>query len=68
MMEELDRSAERLLQAELKRDVDFDVSDAVDKMIRWRMVDVQYDGRLTARKPEQIVAALREHLAGEPVQ
>ena len=60
MMEELDRSAERLLQAELKRDVDFDVSDAVDKLIRWQMVDVQNDGRLTARHPQQIIEALRE--------
>ncbi|MBL9081028.1 MAG: DUF3754 domain-containing protein [Planctomycetales bacterium] len=66
LMEELDRSAERLLQAELKRDVDFDVADAVDKMIRWRMVDVQFDGRLTARKPEDVAESLREHLAATP--
>lgn len=58
MMEDLDRSAERLLQAELKRDVDFDVSDAVDKMIRWGMLDVQSDGRLTARSAEKVKASL----------
>jgi hypothetical protein len=60
MMEELDRSAERLLQAELKRDVDFDVSDAVDKLIRWGMIDVQNDGRLTARAPDRVLAKLQE--------
>ena len=57
-MDELDRSAERLLQAELKRDVDFDVADAVDKLIRWQMLDVQSDGRLTARSPERVIEAL----------
>lgn len=62
LMEELDRSAERLLQAELKRDVDFDVADAVDKLIRWQLVDVQHDGRLTARSPQRIIAGLRERL------
>ena len=62
MMEELDRSAERLLQAELMRDVDFDVSDAVDKLIRWQFLDVQNDGRLTARNPERIIDSLREQL------
>ena len=62
MMEDLDRSAERLLQAELMRDVDFDVSDAVDKLIRWQLLDVQSDGRLTARHPEQIIESLRERL------
>jgi hypothetical protein len=60
LMEELDRSAERLLQAELKRDVDFDVSDAVDKLIHWGMIDVQNDGRLTARSPEKVLARLRQ--------
>jgi len=61
-LDELDRSAERLLQAELKRDVDFDVADAVDKLIRWEMLDVQSDGRLTARSPERVIEALRERL------
>ena len=67
LMEELDRSAERLLQAELKRDVDFDVGDALDKLIRWGLVDVQADGRLTARDPERIVSGLEDRLrsAGE---
>jgi len=62
-LDELDRSAERLLQAELKRDVDFDVADAVDKLIRWEMLDVEADGRLTARRPEQVIEALKERLA-----
>jgi hypothetical protein len=62
MIEELDASAEQLLQAELKRDVDFDVHDAVDKMIQWQMVDVQADGRLTARKPAAVIAALERVL------
>ncbi|MCE9606059.1 MAG: DUF3754 domain-containing protein [Planctomycetia bacterium] len=61
-MDELDRSAERLLQAELKRDVDFDVSDAVDKLIRWEMLDVQSDGRLTARSAGLVIEALQERL------
>lgn len=61
-LDELDRSAERLLQAELKRDVDFDVADAVDKLIRWEMLDVEADGRLTARRPEHVIAALKERL------
>jgi hypothetical protein len=60
LMEELDRSAEPLLQAELKRDVDFDVSDAVDKLIHWGMIDVERDGRLTARSPERVLARLKQ--------
>jgi len=66
LMEELDRSAERLLQAELKRDVDFDVSDAVDKLIHWGMIDVQSDGRLTARPPERVLARLRQFSGVDP--
>lgn len=59
LMEELDASAEQWLQAELKRDVDFDVQDAVEKLIRHGMVDVGGDGRLTARNPERVIAALQ---------
>jgi hypothetical protein len=59
---ELDRSAEQLLQAELKRDVDFDVEDALDKMIRWGIVDVQADGKIAARSPEATIAALRRSI------
>jgi hypothetical protein len=55
MMEELDESAEQWLQAELKRDVDFDVRDAVEKLIRRGLVHVQPDGRLTARVPKPSV-------------
>lgn len=58
-LEELDRSAEQFLQAELKRDVDFDVEDALDKLLRWGMVDVQSDGRLTPRAIESVIAKLR---------
>jgi hypothetical protein len=59
LMEELDQSAEQWLQAELKRDVDFDVQDAVEKLIRRGMVDVGPDGRLTAKSPEKVIEALR---------
>lgn len=58
LTEELDDSAEQWLQAELKRDVDFDAHDAVDKLIRLGMIDVGGDGRLTARSPQRVVAAL----------
>jgi hypothetical protein len=61
-LEELDQSAEQFLQAELKRDVDFDVEDALDKMIRWGIVDVQSDGRLTPRSPEAVISALRRSI------
>lgn len=59
LMEELDQSAEQWLQAELKRDVDFDVQDAVEKLIRRGMVDVGPDGRLTAKSPGKVIEALR---------
>lgn len=62
MLEELDRSAEQFLQAELKRDVDFDVEDALDKMIRWGIVDVQSDGRITPRSPDAVIAGLRRSI------
>lgn len=65
LLEELDRSAEQFLQAELKRDIDFDVEDALDKMIRWGIVEVQSDGRLCARSPEAVTAALRRCLTDE---
>jgi hypothetical protein len=61
LMEELDQSAEQWLQAELKRDVDFDVQDAVEKLIRLGLVDVGGDGRLTARSPERVIASLSAH-------
>jgi len=59
MLEELDRSAEKWLQAELKRDVDFDVHDAVDKLLRRGMIGVERDGRLTARRPERVIERLK---------
>ena len=43
-------------------DVDFDVQDAVDKLIRWGMIEVGPDGRMVARRPETVIAALRSRL------
>jgi hypothetical protein len=58
-LEELDESAEQWLQAELKRDVDFDVHDAVEKLIRRGMIDVGPDGRLTTKPIVKVIETLR---------
>lgn len=46
--DELDASAESLLRQWLDQEVDFEVDDAVDKLVRMNLVELSPDGRLRA--------------------
>jgi hypothetical protein len=56
--DELDRRIEAFLQAQLHRAVDFEVGDALDKLVRWRLVETLPEGRLRALPLEAALTTL----------
>ncbi len=45
-LEELDQQAEAMLREHVRGDVDFEASDAVEKLRNWELLEVRGDGRL----------------------
>jgi hypothetical protein len=55
---ELDARIEEFLVEKLKRPVDFEVADAVDKLVRFRLAEVLPGGRLCARPLAEAIRTL----------
>ena len=58
--EELDTQANAWLQTHVGPDVDFETHDALEKLARWRLVQLNDQGRLVAPRPDAALALLDE--------
>lgn len=60
--DELDVEAESMLSRLLGRDVDFEVGDALRKLIGWSLASRTSEGRWIAKCPQQAAVLLREYI------
>jgi hypothetical protein len=60
----LDRQIEQFIEASTGQQVDFEVSDALAKLQRWRLVETASDGSLRAVEMNEAIARLDEHWDG----